>query len=170
MTPEGFSTAAVSDLTGITIAMDKKGKESSLKFKTGLSGTSNRGTEERFYVDDPAVQAFGVYAADKKVGAALKKLPGGAVSIYAGNYPRTGAQWREVLLKTGVKPLALPGSYIRRRGNLVMFHTGTKGKHVITFPGKVKGATELFSGAKSTGNTVTVNSGEGPGTWLFKTF
>ena len=171
VTPEGFSTAAISDLTGMKIAMDRKGKDSSLKFaRSGLSGTSKRGTEERFYVDDPAAQAFGVYVADRKVGAALKKLPGGAVSIYAGNYPRTGAQWREVLLKTGVKPLTAPGSYVRRRGNLVMFHTGTKGKHVITFPGKVKGATELFSGTKSSGNTVTVTSDEGPGTWLFKTF
>ena len=171
VTPEGFSTAAISDLTGITIAMDRKGKDSSLKFaKSGLSGTHNRGTEERFYVDDPAAESFGAYVADKKVGAALKKLPGGAVSIYAGNYPRTGAQWRELLLKTGVKPLASPGSYVRRRGNLVMFHTGTKGKHVIAFPGKVKGATELFTGTKSTGNTVIVTSEEGPGTWLFKTF
>ena len=171
VTPEGFSAAAVSDLTGMKIAMDNKGKDSSLKFaKSGLSGTHNRGNEERFYVDDPAAQGFGIYVADKKVGAALKKLPGGAVSIYAGNYPRTGAQWREVLLKTGVKPLTAPGSYVRRRGNLVMFHTGTRGKHVITFPGKVKGATELFSGKKSSGNTVTVTSEEGPGTWLFKTF
>ena len=171
VTPEGFSAKAVSDLTGMKIAVDRQGKDSSLKFaKSGLSGTSGRGTEERFYVDDPAAQSFGVYVADKKVGAASKKLPGGAVTIYAGNYPRTGAQWREVLLKTGVKPLASPGSYVRRRGDLVMFHTGTKGKHVITFPGKVKGATELFTGTKSSGNTVTVNSGEGPGTWLFKTF
>ena len=171
VTPEGLSVKAVSDLTGMKIAMDRKGKDSSLKFaKSGLSGTHNRGTEERFYVDDPAAESFGAYVADKKVGAALKKLPGGAVSIYAGNYPRTGAQWRELLLKTGVKPLASPGSYVRRRGDLVMFHTGTKGKHVITFPGKVKGATELFTGTKSTGNTVTVNSEEGPGTWLFKTF
>ena len=171
VTPEGFSAAAVSDLTGIKIAVDKKGKDSSLKFaRSGLSATSKRGTEERFFVDDPAAQSFGVYVSDRKVGAALKKHPNGSATVYAGNYPRTGVQWRELLLKTGVKPVTAPGSYVRRRGDLVMFHTGTKGKHVITFPGNVNGATELFSGRKSTGKTVTVTSEEGPGTWLFKTF
>ncbi len=172
VTPEGFSTAAMEDLTGMKIAVDKKGKNSDLVFdnKSGISGTWNRGPEQRFHVSDPGACAFGRYAADRKIGAAVKKLSDGSKVIYSGNYPLKAAQWHKILLKTGLKPAASPGSYFRRHGNLVMFHTGIKGNHTIALPRGYKGAFELFTGKKYTDSTISVTSSAGPATWVFKCF
>ena len=90
--------------------------------------------------------------------------------IYSGNYPLKAAQWHKILLKTGLKPAASPGSYFRRHGNLVMFHTGIKGNHTIALPRGYKGAFELFTGKKYTDSTISVTSSAGPATWVFKCF
>ena len=171
VTPQGFSVPAMEELTGMKIAMDKKGRKSSLVFeKSGIAGITGNRAEFRFYVDDPAAKVFGVYAADKKSGAAKKVLPGGASVIYAGNYPVSAAQWQEILQQAGVEPLTAPGSYIRRHGNLILFHTGKKGTHTIKLPAGSKGAVELYSDRKFNGGTITFVSENEADTKVFKIF
>lgn len=170
--PEGFSEAAMEELTGMKITVDKKGKNSTLVYdnNAGRAGTLQRGAAERFIVADPGAEVFGIYAGDKKPGAAVKMLPEGSKVIYSGNIPVKAAHWRNIFAKAGLKPMTGADSYIRRHGNLVMFHTGTKGPHTITLPPNFKGAVELFSGRKYSGRVITLHSAEGPGTWCFKCF
>ncbi|MBR7137935.1 MAG: hypothetical protein IKD44_00160 [Lentisphaeria bacterium] len=172
VTPQGFSAAAMEDLTGMKIAVDKKGKNSVLVFdnKWGRLSNNNRGIEERFIVNDPAAAVFARYAADKKAAAAEKTLADGSKVIYLGSYPQTAPVWRNLLSKAGAAALTAHGSYLRRHGNLIMFHTGKKALHKITLPSAYKGAVELFSGKKYTGRVISLKSEQDAGTWVFKCF
>jgi hypothetical protein len=83
------------------------------------------------------------------------------------NVPRTGEQWHALLKAVGVHAYAAPGSYLRRHGNLLMFHTGTKGVHTLTLPEKSGTLTELFSGRKYSAPVIKLTADDAQ-TWLFK--
>ena len=121
-------------------------------------------------MNDPGAKVFGFYTTDKKAGAAVKTFADGSRTIYIGNYPVTPAQWRELLMLAGEKPVSAPGSYIRRHGDLLLFHTGKKGTHKITLPAGSKGAVELYSGKKFNGGTISFVTDKEADTKVFKTF
>ena len=171
VTPEGFSVSAMSELTGMKIAVDKKGKKCFITLpRSGSAGISGNDAEFRFYVNDPGAKVFGFYTTDKKAGAAVKTFADGSRTIYIGNYPVTPAQWRELLMLAGEKPVSAPGSYIRRHGDLLLFHTGKKRTHKITLPAGSKGAVELYSGKKFNGGTISFVTDKEADTKVFKTF
>ena len=78
----------------------------------------------------------------------------------------TGTAWRELLTGLGEKPLAPEGHYVRRHGDLVLFHTGKTGRWEIEVPGYA-GATELFSGRNYYSGRFTVET-DGPATLVFR--
>lgn len=171
VTPEGFSIDAMSDFTGIRLRVDSKGDKAVMKLNSGISHrVPNVNCSERFTVDDGKAKTLGIYTADKKVACAEKILPGNVRSIYMGIYPSSPLQWRNALSLMGAKPVSGCKNYVRRRGSLLMVHTGTKGKHKITLPAPFKGAVELYSGQKYDSSVITVTSNEGPATWLFKCY
>ena len=71
--------------------------------------------------------------------------------------PKGGDAWRDLLTGIGARPVGPAGHYIRRHGDVVMFHTGATGKWELELPG-CEGATELFSGRRYTGSKVTVTT------------
>jgi len=164
----GFSSETMEDLTGIKIGFDEMGKDATLKFTHGeVSSFWARGDGPRFYVSDPDVEGFAYYVSDQKIGAAIKFLPDQSNAIFLGMYPMKAQHWEKILGMTGAHCYTKAGSYLRRHDNLLMFHTGTAGKHTIELPENFSGATELFSGEQFSGSKITVET-TGPATWLFK--
>ena len=85
---------------------------------------------------------------------------------YHVNHPTV---WRDLLTWMGATPIAPLGHCVRRHGDVTMFHTGTTGAHVLTFPSGVEKVCELYSGREYTltNSQLTIES-DGYGTWVFK--
>lgn len=92
-------------------------------------------------------------------------LPAGSGKVYD-RAPKGGEAWRELLTGLGAHAVGPAGHYIRRHGDVVMFHTGATGKWELDLPG-CDGATELFSGRRYAGERITVET-DGPDTLCFK--
>lgn len=76
-------------------------------------------------------------------------------------------QYRALFEKEGVHAWAEAGSYIRRHGDLLMFHTGKTGLHKISLPAEFSGAASLTTGERYTGTSMNVVA-NGPHTELFR--
>jgi len=100
-------------------------------------------------------------------GAVLKVLPDQSRSVFAAVVPNTGKQWQDLLVALGIHAYSAPDNYVRRHGKLLLFHTGTKGRHTISLPEKNGRVVELFSGKEFHAPTIELESEEA-GTWLFK--
>lgn len=82
--------------------------------------------------------------------------------------PLTGEAWAGILCARGVHLYAEPGSLVRRNGDLILFHVGTAGRHVLRLPKADAGKTfrELTRGRTYASSEIVVES-TGPETWLF---
>ena len=92
----------------------------------------------------------------------------GVKTIAARDVPVTGEAWAALFKEAGVHAYTAPGSYFRRRGDLMMFCTGTAGVHTITLPASDAGKRfeDLVNGGEYAAPTITLKA-EGPKTWLF---
>ena len=149
VTDNGFDDAAMSALTGVT-----------------ASGVARRSTivcsdsaASRYYT------AHGLYY--------VKTLDGGARSIIVPEMPAGSdgsgpGEYAKILKAAGAHQYTPEGNYIRRHGDVYMYHTGTNGTHTITLPDNVVKVRELFTGTEYNSNVITLQS-DGPNTWLFRT-
>lgn len=80
--------------------------------------------------------------------------------------PKGSEVWRQLLLDIGAKPIGPAGHYIRRHGNIVMFHTGKAGTFKLTLPESMSKVRELYSGRKYKSSELTLQT-DGPDTFLF---
>ena len=80
--------------------------------------------------------------------------------------PTTGEAWRDMLVGMGERPLAPTGHYVRRHGDIVMFHTGVAGRWTLEVDGAA-GATELFSGRRHAAGPIVFET-DGPDTLVFR--
>lgn len=149
VTDNGFDNAAMSALTGVTA--------------TGVARRSNI-----VCVDPDASKKYttnSVYY--------VKTLADGVRSIIVPEMPAgtggVGPYVYAALLKAGgARQYVEPGNYIRRHGDIYMFHTGTNVVHTtITLPENVVKVRELFTGAEYDSNVIPIES-DGPNTWLFR--
>ncbi len=148
VTDNGFDDAAMSALTGVTAS----GVARRSNIVCGDPDASRKYTTNSVYY--------------------VKTLDGGARSIVVPDMPAgsngTGPYVYATLLKAaGARQYVEPGSYIRRHGDVYMYHTGTAGTHTITLPNDVAKVRELFTGEEFDSNVVTVEA-DGPATWLFR--
>ncbi|MBO6121109.1 MAG: hypothetical protein J6Q49_04545, partial [Kiritimatiellae bacterium] len=149
VTDIGFDDAAMSALTGVTA--------------TGVSRRSN------IVCSDP--DASRKYTTNSVYY--VKTLAEGVRSIIVPEMPAgtggVGPYVYAALLKAGgARQYVEPGNYIRRHGDIYMFHTGTNVVHTtITLPEDVVKVRELFTGAEYDPNVIPIES-DGPNTWLFR--
>lgn len=86
----------------------------------------------------------------------------------AGSNGTDGRLYAAILKEAGAHQYVAPGSYIRRHGDVFMFHTGTNAIHTtITLPDNVVKVRELFTGTEYNSNVIPIES-DGPNTWLFR--
>ena len=90
----------------------------------------------------------------------------GASAKVCEKVPRGGDAWRALLTGVGAHAVGPAGHYIRRHGDVVMFHTGKTGTWEIDVPGCTE-AVELYSGRRYTGSRFSVKT-DGPDTLLFR--
>ena len=96
-----------------------------------------------------------------------KTLADGSQSVII-PYPYENAeQWHKLFHALDIHLYTDPGSYVRRQGNFLMFHTGKTGKHLLRLPQEYRTATELYSGKEYKGESIELET-ESPMTWLFK--
>lgn len=81
--------------------------------------------------------------------------------------PACAADWQEVLVRKGARAWAKPGSFLRRRGNLVGVSFSDAGSHRLRLPPDSRGATELYSGKCYAGSVLELET-DGPETLLFE--
>ncbi len=149
VTDNGFDDAAMSALTGVTA--------------TGVSRRSNIVCSD--------VDASRKYTTNSVYY--VKTLADGVRSIIVPEMPAgtggVGPYVYAALLKAaGARQYVEPGNYIRRHGDIYMFHTGTNVVHTtITLPEDVVKVRELFTGAEYDSNVIPIES-DGPNTWLFR--
>lgn len=141
-TDAGFSDAAMSDLTGIDLV--------------------GSGPKPQVRSTDAAAKPF-------PADGVVKTLAEGSTSVFLPCPPRGPQLWREVLAGLGEHLWIPVGDYFRRQGDVVMFHTARAADHAVVLPADLRGktATELFSGRKFTGDTLSFKT-DGPDTLLFK--
>lgn len=143
VTDDGFSDAAMSDLTGMELA------------GSGI-------VPKVVCRDRKAVRICG--------GRAFcKKHADGMTALFVPVPPMSGGEYRDILVAAGAHAYVAPGSYFRRHGDVFMFNTGVKGKYAITLPEQDRSARaiELFSGVEMSAADISVES-DGPGTWFFR--
>ena len=149
VTDNGFDDAAMSALTGVTAS--------------GVARRSNIVCSDS--AASTAYTRHGVYY--------VKTLDGGARSIIVPEMPAgsdgSGPNEYAILLEAaGARRYVEPGNYIRRHGDIYMYHTGTNVMHTtITLPDDVVKVRELFTGAEYNSNVISIDS-DGPNTWLFR--
>ena len=149
VTDNGFDDAAMSALTGVTA--------------TGVARRSN------IVCSDP--DASRKYTTNSVYY--VKTLADGVRSIIVPEMPAgtggVGPYVYAALLKAGgARQYVEPGNYIRRHGDIYMFHTGTNVVHTtITLPENVVKVRELFTGTEYNSNEIPIES-DGPNTWLFR--
>ena len=83
--------------------------------------------------------------------------------------PYSVPEWRAYFHKMGVKAIAKEGTYVRRQGNLILYHCADAGWQTIDVPDDLRGrkAVELFSGNDFSGDRITFKT-EGCDTRLFR--
>lgn len=113
--------------------------------------------------------AYGIYTEWHSYGMYEAPDTGTAMTAHFRNWLRSKYSSYDALASTGAHAYVKPGSYFRRHGDVFMFNTGTKGRHVITLPECDRGAhvVELFSGVRMPAADIAVDS-DGAGTWFFK--
>ena len=82
-------------------------------------------------------------------------------------YPSTPDQWRAEFDRLGAKAMTVPRAYVRRQGDLVLFHTARAGNWRLALPDGATGAEELFSGRTFEGQVLKFET-DGVDTLLFK--
>ena len=105
--PEGFSDAAMTDLTGLPLC--------------------GAGREPKVSCTDGSAERI-------PQNGVKKTLPDGSVAAFLPEPPSDRWQWRSVLMALGAKPIAEVGNYVRRHGDLVLFHNAEAGEHEIVPP------------------------------------
>ena len=140
-TEKGFSDEAMCDLTGLAL----KGAAAS-----------------------PGVTCDG--AAPFPLGGALKRLDDGSIAAFIPKPPEQPAQWRDALAALGQVPVAALGTYVRRHGNLVLFHVAKEGEYALDLPSELKNrkAVELVTGETFAAGPVLKLATDGCDTRLFK--
>lgn len=94
-------------------------------------------------------------------------LPSSSAKVYdISALPEGGEAWREVLVNIGATPIGPVGNYIRRHGNILMFHTGKAGTYKLSLPEGMSKVRELYSGRKYNTSELTLQT-DGPDTFLF---
>ena len=83
--------------------------------------------------------------------------------------PYSVPEWRAYFDKMGVKAIAKEGTYVRRQGNLILYHCADAGWQTLDVPDDLRGrkAVELFSGNVFAGDRITFKT-EGCDTRLFR--
>jgi hypothetical protein len=102
-------------------------------------------------------------------------LPGAAKEVFSSatrileGPPKDEQGWRDIFASIGTHLYAPVGNYVRRHGDLVMFHTANAGEHSLIPPDDLAGkdATELFSGRVFSGTEFRFKT-EGCDTLLLK--
>lgn len=140
VTDSGFSDRVMSELTGIRLA--------------------GAGVLPKVHCLEPDLKKL-------PANALLKVLPDQSKAVFSPEVPYTGKQWHDLLKAIGIHAYASPGSYLRRHGRMLLFHTEHKGLHTLTLPEKSGTFVELFSGKTYNAPVIKIVS-DGPGTWLFK--
>lgn len=171
VTPGGFSEQAMYELTGIRLKVQhglRSLKITSVDKKSSFS--LPRGKETlRVYADDPECTILGRYAEGGQAAWVSKKLPSGAVSVFAGIPPNQEELWVALLKQTGSHAYTAPGVYCRATSNMVTVHVGEAGKYQVNLPGVYSKITDLYSGKTFDGNTDKITlEASGPKTWLLQ--
>ncbi|MCQ2391182.1 MAG: hypothetical protein MJ240_07145 [Kiritimatiellae bacterium] len=141
-TDEGFSDATMSDLVGMRLA--------------------GAGREPAVVCTDAQVQqtAFGGWR---------KELETGAVSCFLPSVPVGYTGWHAVLDALGADVLCQASEYVRRHGDVILFHTARAGRHTLKLPPDLANRTfsELVHGGVHKGPDLVFET-DGCDTLLFK--
>ena len=152
VTDNGFDDAAMSALTGVTAT--------GVARRSKIVCRDSDATEYNFLLGSSRYYYYAKTLADGARGIIVPEMP-------AGSNGTDGRLYAAILKEAGTHQYVAPGSYIRRHGDVYMYHTGTNGTHTITLPDNVVKVRELFTGTEYNSNVITLQS-DGPNTWLFR--
>lgn len=190
ITPEGFSDAAMTELTGIRLK-HLKGK---FKFDaTHVSGTKMRPFTSfpawyetpRVHGDDPDAEVLARFNKDLLPAMVRKKLPDGSTAVFCSVAVNSAKIWADLLKETGSHAFTKNGFFVRRNSQMLQVFSGKdlrippEGKDyltteidqsgivTVTLEGKAKRVVDLFTGEEIARDTAefTLKS-EKPHTWL----
>ena len=181
ITPAGYSSRAMSELTGIDLKFIKKVLPVSARDQQNkeIAPTLDRYMKigPRIISTDAKAKVLANYSNDKTVAAAVKELKGGAKSVFAGIPMTSSAWWHRIFTEAGCRKYTAAGSMVRRNDKVMMvfsFADGhippesliqkgqldRSGKITVDIGKKYKYARDLFTGEifKTRNGKITVQN------------
>ena len=123
ITPAGYSSRSMSELTGMDLKFIKKVLPVSAKDQLNreIAPTLDRYMKigPRIICTDARAKVLARYSNDKTVAAAEKELKGGARSVFAGIPMTSSAWWHKIFTEAGCRKYT-PAGYMVRKNDKVM--------------------------------------------------
>jgi len=128
-----------------------------------------------FNPDEPIARGLSAKITADGVEAVRLMLPGAKPGVFGpavreiAESPADERAWAEIFASLGTHRFVPPGNYVRRHGDLVLFHTAQKACQSVRLPPDLQDGTvtELFSGKAFKGPELRFET-MGPDTLLFK--
>ena len=194
-TPEGYSAAAMTDLTGIELdyscnmrtfeTVDASGGS---LFAGELHGTYKKWSDApRVYSKDFRAETFSTWKDDGTAAFVRKRLPGGGVSVFAGLPIHDVRIWSKIFSGAGAHAFTTPGFYVRKSAGLLSVFSwrggrmppesrvqekfmDVSGRVKVSLKKQYKKVTDVFTGEVVARNAdVLFLESEFPRLWLLKT-
>ena len=192
ITPQGFSDAAMSELTGIRLQHQTGEFEfvathvSGVRMRPSMTGKNWR-ESPRVHCIDPEAEVLARFNSDQLPAMVRKKLPDGSTAVFCGIPINSAKLWAECLKDTGSHAFTPNGFFVRRNSQMLQVFSGKnlrlppEGKSFlekeidqsgvvkVTLEKKAKCITDLFTGKVIARDTADFSlSSEQPHTWLLK--
>ena len=172
VTEQGWSEAAMTELTGIDLAVSPERNSLAIRLADGAMmeyRDRSRPLAEapRVRSRDGAAQVLGRYVEGKEAALVRKRLADGSTAVFCGMPVTDGAVWGELFAAAGCHRYAASGTVLITGARGLAVHTPHPGAIEITLPRAVRSVRDLF------GSPVLLNGGKqiilkskGPETWL----
>ncbi len=152
VTENGFSDAAMSELTGLQLAAKHERLPLAAELRgAGTMKSTCRGaalTENpKVHCVDSAAEVWATYIADQTPALALKKLSDGSTAVFAGMPIVEFSVWQAIFRRAGVHCYYANGdATVSGNDRHLLVHAGQGGAYEVKLPRRVRRAVELFSG------------------------
>ena len=196
--PDGYDETGMKELTGLALKARRDACAWTAKMTDGRPlepfGESGRYSppgkkktcRPRVHAEDAGAEVLACYTDDSTAAFVRKTLPDGSTAMFTGIPINDPSLWAEILGKAGCHAFTKPGFYVQRNSRYLLVYSGKgstpgwandvmvgrvdqSGRTDVTLEGKVKSATDIFTGevvARDTDHFTLMS--EVPRTWLLR--
>ncbi|MPN23260.1 hypothetical protein SDC9_170648 [bioreactor metagenome] len=173
ITDQGFSDAAMEQLTGLKLQFQEQQRPMEMKFDDGavlkdMSELKPVAVAPTVIGQDPDARILARYP-DGAVAMLCRQRPDGSASLWSGVPLKSTRAWTRIFDLARVHRYVPEGTVFHRQGNLLLLHTGKAAAIPVTLDRRYRRATELYTGKILGADTDRLNlKSDGPATWFIE--